>query len=108
MDNVQQLPTKYCSFINRCIVTVLTVLLIFALSNIFFEKFLFQLGDNFNGWYTYIGSLKFHFPKLTNFNAIIAVIVLAKELTIKLELCEILVPSEFTFGVNNSFVCNLG
>jgi len=49
----------------------------------FFNKILFQLRDNFNGWYTYIGSLKFHFPKLTNFNAIIAVIVLAKELTIK-------------------------
>ena len=61
----------------------------------FFEiKFLFQLRDNFNGWYTYIGSLKFHFPKITNFNAIIAVIVLAKELTIKIELYEALVPSD--------------
>ena len=41
-----------------------------------------------------IGSLKFHFPKLPNFNAIITVIVLAKELTKKIELCEALVPSD--------------
>ena len=40
------------------------------------------------------GSLKFHFPKNTNFNAITAVIVLAKELTIKIELYEALVPSD--------------
>ena len=60
----------------------------------FLIKFLFQLRDNFNGWYTYLGSLKFHFPKLTYFNAIIAVIVLAKELTKKIELCEALVPSD--------------
>ena len=40
------------------------------------------------------GSLTFHFPKLTNFNVIIAVIVLAKELTIKIELYEALVPSD--------------
>ena len=60
----------------------------------FLIKFLFQLRDNFNGWYTYLGSLKFHFPKITNFNAIIAVIVLAKELTKKIELCEALVPSD--------------
>ena len=60
----------------------------------FLIKFLFQLRDNFNGWYTYIGPLKFHFPKHTNFNAIIAVIVLAKELTIIIELYEALFSSD--------------
>ena len=65
-----------------------------ALPFYFLIKFLFQLRDNFNGWYTYRGSLKFHFPKLTNFNAIIAVIVLAKEFTIKIELYEALFSSD--------------
>lgn len=60
----------------------------------FLIKFLFQLRDNFNGWYTYLGSLKFHFSKLTYFNAIIAVIVLAKELTIKIKLRAALFPSD--------------
>ena len=60
----------------------------------FLIKFLFQLRDNFNGWYSYIGSLTFHFPKLTYFNAIITVIVLTKELTIKIKLYEALVPSD--------------
>lgn len=65
-----------------------------ALPFYFLIKFLFQLRDNFKGWYTYRGSLKFHFPKLTNFNAIIAVIVLAKEFTIKIELYEALFSSD--------------